>query len=93
MTKLSWTDFADAVGTAYQVEADGATYELTLVQATQLTPSIRQEGSFRLEFRGPYEPILPQAIYPLRAGDFECEMFIVPIDRNDAGTFYEAIFN
>ena len=79
-------------GTAYTVTAPGGEFVLKLANTEELSASPRPQGAFRLEFRGPYEPILEQAIYPFRAGDFACDIFIVPIARDDAGTTYEAIF-
>lgn len=93
MRALTWTEFADAEGTTYQVDRDDQTsVEMTLERAVELPASGRTAGSFRLEFRGPFEPILPQGIYPFRGGE-EChEIFVVPIGRDDAGTRYEAVF-
>jgi hypothetical protein len=90
---LTLADFADATGTIYDVAAPDGEHKLTLVSASELTPAVRPGGSFKLEFRGPFEPILEQAIYPFRAGDFAQEIFIVPVTRDDTGTLYEAIFN
>lgn len=90
---LTLADFADATGTVYDVTAPDGEHKLTLKSASELTPSVRPDGSFKLEFRGPFEPILEQAIYPFRAGDFAREIFIVPVARDDTGTLYEAIFN
>jgi hypothetical protein len=92
MRVLTWEEFADAVGAAYEVAAGEERYELTLSQAVELPSAGREGGSFRLEFAGPYEPILPQAIYPFRRGDEVLEIFIVPIARQPSGTRYEAIF-
>ncbi len=49
-------------------------------------------SSFRLEFRGPIRPILPQAIYPIRREDETFDIFIVPIAQDAEGTRCEAIF-
>ena len=91
MTNPALTDFAE--GTVFAVTTADDVHELTLETAAELAPSVRPEGSFRLAFRGPFEPILPQGIYPFRAGEFGCEIFIVPIGRDASGTLYEAIFN
>jgi len=93
MHNLDWTEFAGAEGAVYRVTTPEGAYELTLETAAELPHSGRDGGSFRLVFRGPFEPILAQAIYPLEAGNLACEMFIVPISRDDSGTLYEAIFN
>jgi hypothetical protein len=91
MRALTWDDFAEAEGTVYEVSVGGEQFELALERAQQLGagPTGR---SFRLEFVGPVDPVLPQAIYPFRTGDDAFEIFIVPIDRKPSGTRYEAIF-
>jgi hypothetical protein len=49
---------------------------------------------FSLVFRGPPEPLLAQAIYPLRhAGLGLLEIFLVPIARDDGGATYQAVFS
>ena len=92
MRALTWDDFADAAGTVYEVAAGEARFELKLVQAVDIPVSDRAGTAFRLDFVGPVDPILPQAIYPFRNGEDAFEMFIVPIARDNAGTQYEAIF-
>jgi len=93
MRALSRDDFADAVGCTFQVSSEsGAGVELTLETAEELPSSGRSEGSFRLEFRGPREPLLPQAIYSLVRGEARYDVFIVPVGQGDRGTVYEAIF-
>jgi hypothetical protein len=54
---------------------------------------MREGGAFRLEWRGPAEPVLDQAIYRFRRGEQSFDMFIVPVGRDAQGTLYEAIFN
>ena len=68
-------------------------YPLDLVECVDgyLTP--RQE-QFSLRFRGDPGQVFPQRIYPMEhdsIGDFE--LFLVPIARDDSGTYYEAVFN
>jgi hypothetical protein len=93
MRALTWSDFADAAGSAYQVAVGAEQFELTLEQATEIESAGREGGSFRLDFVGPSDPILPQAIYPFRRGAEEpFEIFIVPVGRDSKGTRYEAIF-
>ncbi len=69
-------------------------FGLTLEQATQIASAGRAGGSFRLDFVGPCDPVLPQAIYPFRRGEEQepAEIFIVPVGRDDRGTRHEAIF-
>lgn len=93
MHQLSWDEFARAEGTTYAVVGDGTpSVTLTLEKAAELPPSGRAAGSFRLEFRGPFQPILPQATYRFSQGDDSFEIFIVPVGREARGTLYEAIF-
>lgn len=48
---------------------------------------------FSLVFRGPRQPILPQAIYPLDHPVLgRLEIFLVPIGYDDRGLRYEAVF-
>lgn len=89
---LRWEDFAGRAGTSYTVAAGGAALQLRLDKAQELSDSGREGGSFRLEFVGPAEPILPQAIYRFAGPDGEQEIFMVPIARTNDGARYEAIF-
>ncbi|MBM0169820.1 DUF6916 family protein [Altererythrobacter sp. C41] len=90
---IGWSDFAGREGRAYTLQAGGDLHEVTLEHAKHLGGAIRAGGSFRLAFRGPCEPVLPQAVYRLQGEDFDGEIFLVPISRDDTGTLYEAIFN
>ena len=92
MRDLTWDDFADAAGRAYTVEAGDARVELTLDRIEQLQNSPRPAGGFRLEFLGPLEPVLPQAIYPFGADGDSIAIFVVPIAREAGAIRYEAVF-
>jgi hypothetical protein len=91
--ELSLKDFEQHVGEPYELVFSDATLPIMLEKAQELPRSIREAGAFRLEWRGPAEPILTQAIYRFRRGDDNFEMFIVPVARDAGGTLYEAIFN
>lgn len=93
MEQLALSDFADAVGAAFSIAAGDGGIELTLERADELPAWSPTTESFRLQFRGPFEPVLPQATYVLQREGESFEIFIVPIARDDAGTRYEAIFN
>ena len=94
MRELSFDDFRDREGEAFELRlGDDRTVPLTLTRAQELPPTARHGGAFTLEWLGPYEPVLPQAIYAFRDGDQPFEMFIVPIRQDRDGTRYEAIFN
>jgi hypothetical protein len=85
-------DFAPHVGEAFEIAFDGGPIALALEAASAVTGGQRPSGAFRLVFRGPSEPILPQSIYTIRRGGEALDIFIVPVGRNDAGTEYEAVF-
>lgn len=93
MRALTWDEFADATGSVYAVAVGEHRFELTLDKASEIASAGREGGSFRLEFLGPSDPVLEQAIYPFRRGDEDpFEIFIVPVARDTRGTRYEAIF-
>jgi hypothetical protein len=93
MQILTIDDFSGKTGTVYDVLVNGEAFPMTLAASQPLPDSGREGGCFRLEFRGPMDPVLPQAIYPFRGqGGEPVEIFIVPIARDPDGTRYEAIF-
>ncbi len=90
MTAPSLADFAP--GEAWSVAAGDACHTLRLNSAEQLVDTGREGGEFRLEFLGPAEPLLEQAIYRFERDGAAHEIFIVPIARDAEGIRYEAIF-
>jgi hypothetical protein len=99
LDKLTVEDFRPTVGQAFSLQAGDATeLTLTLVDARLIDPgsapaSDGHRSPFALDFRGPTDPILPQATYRLEnTAVGVLEIFVVPIGRSDAGTNYEAIF-
>lgn len=88
-----WGDFADRVGSVFTMKVEGGACDLVLEQAERLAQSARPGGSFCLTFRGPRDPVYPQATYRLQAAGLDNEVFLVPVARDDKGTVYEAIFN
>jgi hypothetical protein len=93
MAGLRLEDFSGLVGETWQVDAAGASVPLRLEVAQELPLAHRPEGGFRLEWAGPPEPFLPQAIYLFSRDRGPVEMFIVPVARTQDGFLYEAIFN
>jgi hypothetical protein len=97
---LTVSDFAPAVGELFLLEHEQAgRLELELLEASTIdsdAPATDPEGRrmpFRLLFRGPTEPTLPQRIYGLEHGTVgRLEIFIVPVARDEQGVHYEAIF-
>lgn len=91
--ELSLKDFEGRVGEPYELVFADGTLPIVLEKAQELPRSVREAGAFRLEWRGPGEPILAQATYRFRRGEETFDMFMVPVGRDSAGTLYEAIFN
>ena len=92
MRLMELKDFAGTEGTAYRTSVGEKEVELVLETARELPDSGRAGGAFRLEFRGPCEPVLEQATYPLSTAEDCFEIFIVPVAQTAKGTTYEAIF-
>ena len=90
---LSLADFEGCVGERYEIVFTDGILPVVLEKAEGLPRSMREAGAFRLEWRGPADPMIVQAIYRFRRGEQEFDMFIVPVGRDERGTLYEAIFN
>jgi len=93
MRALTRDEFDGREGETFELDLDGRTIDITLTKTYALPDSGRDGGAFVLEWLGPYEPVLPQAIFTFRDKQGEFEMFIVAIGRDRAGTRYEAVFN
>ena len=91
--ELSLAQFEGFVGEPHEIVFADGTVPVVLETAEGLPKSMREGGAFRLEWRGPGEPILPQSIYRFRRGEELFDMFIVPVGRDSRGALYEAIFN
>ena len=91
--ELSLADFEGFVGEPHEVVFADGTVPVVLEKAEELPRSMREAGAFRLEWRGPAEPVLVQAVYRFRRSEQLFDMFIVPVGRDSSGMLYEAIFN
>jgi len=91
---LTKSMFEENVNTKFWLLGDDSeTYAMDLIELTNGYSTPRQE-QFSLRFRGDRNKVFPQRIYPMKhdsMGDFD--LFLVPIGRDDSGTFYEAVFN
>ncbi|HLL71522.1 MAG TPA: hypothetical protein VK363_08825 [Pyrinomonadaceae bacterium] len=68
--------------------------EIELVEVQAHDDVKGQTERFSALFRGPLDYFLPQRTYRMeheQLGDFE--LFIVPVRKDDAGFYYEAVFN
>jgi len=89
---LRLRDFEGRVGSPFDIAFQGEVQELVLTAARELPDSPREEGGFRLEFCGPPEPRLPQAIYAFEIDGVSHDIFVVPTGFAIDGLLYEAVF-
>ena len=90
MDDLKVSDFP--VGEGFELQAEGGTHLLVVEDAKELPQAARRAGAFRLLFRGPAQPLLPQATYSLKGSRRTDEIFIVPVSADADAVLYEAIF-
>ena len=75
------------------LEESAEPYAMDLIELTNGHSSPRQE-QFSLRFRGDRNKVFPQRIYPMKHDSIgEFDLFLVPIGRDESGTYYEAVFN
>ena len=94
MDDLHYTDFVAHLNGRFNLTAgNGAAFELELLEVTENSPSPRQE-QFALVFRAPLTAPSEQGIYQLTHAELGSgALFLVPLRRDAAGLYYEAIFN
>jgi len=89
--------FAGRIGDEFVVAYEGERLELRLHLASAWGEPANPGGRapFSVEFLGPPEPVLPQAIYALEHIDLDrFELFLVPLGPGDGGAMrYEAVFS
>jgi hypothetical protein len=92
LAALKLETFSPLLGDAFAI-AEPAPIELELVEARSAGDWPGGRQPFRLLFRGPRDPLLPQSIYRLEHAELAAlEIFIVPVGRGADSTTYEAIF-
>jgi len=98
---LDQEQYAEHVGDLFRVGLDDdAVIELTLIEVSGVGPLTTKHATdagkpapFSVLFRGPVEPVLPQATYRLShavLGRFD--LFLVPVGGDDEAIRYEAVF-
>ncbi|HEY0326090.1 MAG TPA: hypothetical protein VGC46_08965 [Allosphingosinicella sp.] len=92
MADLTIDDFLPWVDHACEATAPDGQVTMTLVDAQPLPHAQRDGGGFRLEFKGPAEPVLGQSIMMVTGPAGTHEIFLVPIAQDSSATRYEAIF-
>lgn len=95
LEQLTRDSFAAQLNTKFRVEVEPErTVELELVEVQEHGDVKGQSERFSLFFRGSLELLLPQSTYRMEHEALGgTEIFIVPVRRDDAGFYYEAVFN
>ncbi len=91
---LQHEDFAAQLDTEFRVRIDEANaVNLILATVSDLKLSPIQE-QFSIVFRGPLEVFLGQGGRQFEHDEMgQFNLFIVPINKDDNGFYYEAVFN
>jgi hypothetical protein len=86
--------FVEYVNTTFRVQLDDSnTVETELIEVSELKLSSQQER-FAIVFRGPNETLLGQGTRRFEHDEIgKFDLFLVPISRDEQGTYYEAVFN
>ena len=95
LEELGPGDFQPLVGQRFTVVQNEGDFGLELVQVLALPAHSRRKGEpFKLLFRGPRQPVLPQRIYTLAHAELgQLVIFLVPVQGGPTGIEYEAVFN
>jgi len=94
-TLLALARFEAALDTSFEVESPPTARPLSL-RLFAVTPRNAPPGyeQYSALFKGPAEPLLPQATYVMKHPAFgELPLFIVPVGRDASGVTYEACVN
>lgn len=97
---MTFDQFSGRVGQTFEVGAEGGVrIRAELVEATESAeaggpgPDGQPRRQFALVFRGPLEPVLPQATHTVEHDELgRLEIFLVPIGPDGSGMRYEAVF-
>lgn len=105
LTELGFETFSGRIGEPFGIASADADTEiepgtprltLELVDAVSLGAPVvaGMRAPFSLLFRGPSQPILPQAIYRLTHDQLgSLDLFLVPLQPETDGARYQAVFN
>jgi hypothetical protein len=90
---FNYETFAGQLNTKFALPDASQPFELELVEVTE--PKITASQTFfSLFFLGNPDLLLPQGSYRLNHGQLgEMTLFLVPVERDQGGFKYEAVFN
>jgi hypothetical protein len=91
---LEHSEFSKYLNSNFRVRInEEQTVDAQLVEVSELLISPRQER-FSLVFRTSNDFFLGQGLRDMEHDEMgKCELFLVPIGRDERGTSYEAVFN
>jgi hypothetical protein len=97
---ITFDMFEGRVGESFELSvADSPAIRTELVEAVETThaggtgPDGQPRNQFSLVFRGPLEPVLPQATYAVDHDELgHLDVFLVPIGPDGEGMRYQAVF-
>jgi hypothetical protein len=93
---LTHFSFEEQLNTPFRIHFGGeAPLEAVLYEVRLHEPhGGPRKQPYSIYFRGPRQPVLPQAIYRMEHDRMEVmELFLVPIGPDEKGMRYEAVFN
>ena len=79
----------------FALHADSVSESLVLTQVNRLTRQAEHKRQpFSLLFQSEHAEPMAQGIYRLKHAELgDLELFLVPVERNDTGVCYEAVFS
>lgn len=95
LDQITSSDFRPHLGSEFRITFPDGVYTLTLSEVKDLKPWEEQKRlGFTLTFRGQSKAILPQGMWGLQHDDLgSLELFLVPMQPDQEGPLYEAVFN
>ena len=91
---LTHEEFSKQLNTKFEIRiSEAQAIEVELTEVSELLISPRQER-FSLIFRSANDILIAQGLHRFehdQMGPFD--LFIVPVDRDESGTYHEAVFN
>ncbi|HYP00247.1 MAG TPA: hypothetical protein VER76_08655 [Pyrinomonadaceae bacterium] len=92
---LTFQSFSEQLNTKFRLSPEPEkVLEVELVEVQAHGDVAGQTERFSVLFRGPLDYFLPQRTYGMEHEHLgSMEIFIVPIRKDDAGFYYEAVFN
>src|SRR2546423_1889902 len=92
--ELTHEEFSKQLNTKFGIRiSEAQAIEVELTEVSELLISARQER-FALIFRSANDILIAQGLHRFehdQMGPFD--LFIVPVDRDERGTYHEAVFN